>query len=166
MIYKKVRKLTPVQKGYLAALIDGEGTITLFNAKSKKGNKYRRLALTISNDDYKMLEWTMKIVGVGKITQKRSCNRKYAVSYTYQLTSQQALDLITQIYPYLRTYKRERAQLVLGNYKKLTPRNGKYSEKILAKKEKFIKDFFSIPGSGTTKINPRNSPFIQNIVNS
>lgn len=157
IIYKKVKKLKPALVGYLAALIDGEGTITLPYKKSKRGNKYRQLSVTISNSDYELLRWVINTIGAGKITKKHPHNEKHALGYTYQLTSQQALDLITQIYSYLRTYKRKRAQLVLEKYKKLTPRNGKYSRKILIEREKFIKDFFAITGyrKGILKLNPR-----------
>lgn len=136
--YKKVKKLSPIEIGYMAALIDGEGTITLPQVKSKSGIKYRRLAITISNNDYELLKWTLKTIGVGKITTKKISNPKHAQGYTYQLTSRQAIELLEQIYSYLHTYKKDRANLVLEKYKKLTPRNGKYSKEVLEKKEKFI----------------------------
>ena len=154
--YKKVKKLTLSQAGYVAGLIDGEGTITLTYKKSKRGNKYRQLVVTISNSDYELLKRVIDIIGAGKITKKYPHNETQALGYAYQLTAQQALNLITQIYSYLQTYKRKRAQLVLEKYKKLTPRNGKYSREILRKREKFIKNFFAIAGikKGILKTDP------------
>lgn len=38
---------------------------------------------------------------------------------------------------YLQSYKRLRAELILSDYLKVTPRNGKYSSELLVKKKKF-----------------------------
>ena len=39
----------------------------------------------------------------------------------------QALALLSQTLPWLRSYKRARAELIIRDYVRLTPRNGKYS---------------------------------------
>lgn len=154
--YKKVNRLTPTQKGYMAALIDGEGTITLMRIKSKESYTfYRRLAITISSGELELLREVKKIVGVGKITKKQPYTETSAISYTFQLTSQQALDLTAQIYPHLRTYKKGRAKLALKEYKKVTPRNGKYSLRVLKRKRGFVKKFFAIIPSNKARQIPR-----------
>jgi len=140
-MYKKVRNLKPDQAAYIAGIVDGEGTITLTR---RHKDAYRHLALTISSTEPSMLQWIRDIVEVGQITSKRTYSRKHAPSYTYQIFNQQALDLTSQIYPYLRSYKRGRAKLVLRKYKKLTPRNGKYSENTLEQRGEFIESFFKI----------------------
>lgn len=140
--YKKVRKLKPVEASYAAGIIDGEGTIAL-TRRHRDGN--RHIAVTIDNTDFDLIKHISKIIGAGGITKKNPSNSRDNIAYAYAIYSQQALDLLAQIFPYLRTYnKRERAKLALMNYKKLTPRNGKYSPEILKKREKFIRDFFSI----------------------
>ncbi|MBU3942866.1 LAGLIDADG family homing endonuclease [Patescibacteria group bacterium] len=149
-LYKKVNKLKLAQAGYVAAFIDGEGSITLprFKSNGKNHEYYRRLSITISNTELRPLREIMKMIGVGKITNKNPSSKNHLISYAYQINSQQALDVIIQIYPYLLTYKKERAGLVLKEYKKVTPRNGKYNKIILKKKEAFVKKFFSIlPGN-------------------
>jgi len=89
----------------------------------------------------------MNTIGIGEIVSKRTYNVNQVPEFTYKIDCQQGLSLLEQISSYLQTYKRKRAQLVLAKYNKLTPRNGKYSEEILVRKEKFIKNFFAIPGS-------------------
>lgn len=140
-MYKKVKKLNPSEAAYIAGLIDGEGTITLTR---KHVYEYRQLAITITNGDYKLLKYILNIVGAGKITKKRPYNHRHAMSYNFQIYSQQALNLLSQTLPYLRTYKQKRGKLVLKNYNRLTPRNGKYSKEIFAKRKKFVDSFFDI----------------------
>jgi hypothetical protein len=140
--YGKIKKLSSPEAAYIAALIDGEGTVTLTNHSR---SKYRRLQVEIGNTDLELLKWVKNSIGAGQILLKRPYNERQALSYTYKIHSRQALNLLNQISSYLKTYKRKRAELVLKNYIKLTPRNGKYSPELLSRKEKFIKAFFSIP---------------------
>lgn len=139
--YGEVKKLSSPEAAYIAALIDGEETIGL--GRHNK-SEYRRPEVEISNTDFRLLKWVKELVGAGQITQKRTYNKKHAIGFCYRICSRQALNLLFQISPYLRTYKRKRAELILKNYTKLTPRNGKYSSKLLLEKERFIKAFFAI----------------------
>jgi len=54
---QKVKKLKPVDASYIAALIDGEGTITLMRAHK---DEYRQVHVSISNCDKKLLDWVAK----------------------------------------------------------------------------------------------------------
>ena len=64
--------------------------------------------------------------------------------FTYTVTNRQALELLNQIVLYLQSYKKLRAELVLSNYVKLTPRNGKYSDELIQKRLAFEVAFFDI----------------------
>ena len=139
--YGEIKKLSSPEAAYIAALIDGEGTIGL--GRHNK-SEYRRPGVEIANTDFELLKWSENLIGAGQIIRKRTYNKKHAIGFCYRICSRQALNLLIQISPYLRTYKRKRAELVLKNYIKLTPRNGKYSPKMLLQKEKFIKSFFAV----------------------
>jgi LAGLIDADG-like domain len=119
----KVARLGPDVAGYLAGLIDGEGTITLTRVHR---NESRRLVVSISNNDLELLQYVMAAVGVGHITGKRIYSPRHAPSFTYQVSSRQALELLRQTAPFLRSYKARRARLALAEYVARTPRNGKY----------------------------------------
>ncbi len=56
----------------------------------------------------------------------------------------QALAVLSQVTPYLRTYKLERARLLLEEYIALTPRNGRYTADQRARRAQFETRFFSI----------------------
>lgn len=129
-----INTLTPTDAAYLAGLIDGEGTITLTR---KHLNENRQLAVTISNTERNLLEFTLDVVGAGKITGKRTTSTKHTPSYTYAVYNRQALALLKQVQPFLRTYKAERATLILRDYVDLTPRNGKYTPELKQAREQF-----------------------------
>ena len=141
MSYQTVKKLAPKDVGYLAGLIDGEGTITL---SRRNLNKHRSLVITISNTEMSILNYVQKITGVGKITNKRTTKANHTPSFTYQVANQQALDILKQTADFYRSYKRDRARLAVQDYTRLTPRNGKYSPAQLQERNQFIEKFLSI----------------------
>jgi hypothetical protein len=145
--YAVAKKLSPTEAAYIAGIVDGEGTITLTRRNS---NKQRHLILSVSNTELRLLRHIRLVTGVGKITQKRVYSERHAIGYTYGTSNRHALDIIRAIRPYLQTHKRLRARLVLENYLKLTPRNGKYTPAMFRKREKFIEKFFEI-GPSITK---------------
>ena len=138
--YKKVRTLTPVDASYIAGLIDGEGTITL-TRKLRGGN--RQLIVSVSSTEINLLQHIKEVTGVGRITGKRTYQPHHTPSFTYAVGNRQALIILQQITPYLRSYKAERAALVLKHYLRLTPRNGRYSLQQKVEREKFIQSFMS-----------------------
>jgi hypothetical protein len=90
------------------------------------------------------LEFVRQALGAGKITGKRTYSENHAASFTWQLTSRQALALLDQVGPLLRTYKTKRAALVQEYYVALTPRNGKYDAKTARQRIDFETDFLAI----------------------
>ncbi len=139
--YRQVRRLTDCDAAYIAGLIDGEGTVSL-TRKHRSDN--RQVVVSISNTERPLLEYVIEQVGAGKITAKRTYSNKHTPSFTYAVTNRQALDLLRQIVPYLKTYKAGRTQILLNDYVRLTPRNGKYTESLHAAREDFIRAFFEV----------------------
>jgi hypothetical protein len=106
----EVKLLSAVDAAYLAGFIDGEGTITL---SRKHKNENRQLAVTISNTERQILEFCLDVIGAGKITNKRTSKSHHTPSFTYAIYNRQALAILGQIEPYLRSYKVKRAKLIL-----------------------------------------------------
>lgn len=140
-IYKKVSTLSQVDAAYIAGVIDGEGTITL---SRKHKNDNRQLSITISNTEMPLLKYIIDTIAAGKITNKKVYKNNHTPSMTYAISNRQALDLLIQATPFLKTYKKERAELILKDYIRVTPRNGKYNEELIIEREKFIYSFFEI----------------------
>ena len=141
MPYRTVKALSPVDAAYLAGLIDGEGTVTL---SRRHRNDQRQLVVSIANTERRLLEWTLDTVGAGTITGKRISSPLHSPSFTYSIANRQALQILEQIAPYLRSYKATRTQLILQNYINLTPRNGRYTDEIRAERDRFLASVLEI----------------------
>lgn len=130
-------------KAYIAGIIDGEGSLMLI---SLHRNEFPAPCVSIASTTVEMLQYIKSTVGNGKIIRKKNYNtNKHKDCYSYILTYNQALNLIKEIYPYLKIEsKRKRAILLLTKYKYLTPRNGRYSEAMLKMKEELYKEFIAI----------------------
>jgi hypothetical protein len=143
--YKTTNHLSPVDAAYIAGLIDGEGTISLTR---RHRNENRQLEISISNTELTLLEYVLECIGTGRITKKRTYSDKHTPSATYIISNRQALDLLNQITVFLRTYKRKRAEMILANYLRLTPRNGKYTKILQLERTKFEEAFMNTkPGN-------------------
>jgi len=109
-IYRQARTLTPLDAAYIAGVIDGEGTISL-SRRHKTDN--RQLVISISNTEPELLEYVLRVVGAGRITKKQIYSVNHTPSVTYVIDNRQALSLLEQIAPYLRTYKKNEHSYLL-----------------------------------------------------
>ena len=132
--YRELQDLIDTDAAYIGGLIDGEGTITLIR---KHKNENRQLSVSISSTEIALLDYVKSVTGVGKITNKRTSKPHHTPSFAYAVYNRQALALLQKILPYLKSYKRQRAEIILRDYVKLTPRNGKYTSEIVAEKIQF-----------------------------
>lgn len=139
--YKQAKELIPEDAAYIAGLIDGEGTISL-SRKHRFDN--RQLVVSISNTERNLLNYVQETVGAGSITNKRVTRANHTPSFTYSISNRQALDLLKQITPYLKSYKSGRATLILDHYVRLTPRNGRYTSTQIEEREAFIQQFLCL----------------------
>jgi hypothetical protein len=139
--HKSVRRLSAVDAAYIAGLIDGEGSVSL---SRRHANERRQLVVSIANTEAALLRFVLDRVGAGKITSKRIAAIHHTPSSVYAVTNRQALSLLEQLYPYLRSHKRERARLVLEKYIPATPRNGKYTPEIEDLRNALEIQFFSV----------------------
>lgn len=133
--------LPPIIASYVAGLIDGEGTITL---SRRHANERRQLVVSIVSTEREILDWVLHQVGVGKVTNKRSVSPRHARSFTYSISNRQALALLREVGPFLRSYKRIRAGMAVKHYVALTPRNGKYNRALDAARTRFEADFLAV----------------------
>jgi hypothetical protein len=139
--YRLVNTLDAADAAYIAGLVDGEGTVTLSRLHRREN---RRLVVCVANNDRALLEHVKATIGAGRITSKRVYSPHHSPSFNYQINSRQALALLRQIVSYLKSYKRIRARLVLRDYLRLTPRNGRYTAEIAAARRKFEADLLAI----------------------
>ncbi len=126
---------------YVAGIIDGEGTITLTRTHRSEN---RRPVVSISSCELPLLTYVRSIIGAGGITTKVCAREHHSPSFAYSIRSRQALSLLAQVAPFLRTYKAERARLLLEEYAPVTPRNGRYTADQRTARERLEARFFAI----------------------
>lgn len=139
-------KIKKIELSYIAGLIDGEGSVTL----TKNCNNERRGVLVcISSTTKELVDFVQTKLG-GKIYGVPKYQEHHKTQYRWQVTRNAAIDVLKQISPFLQEpEKKRRTKLILDKYKKLTPRNGKYTEEMLKEKIKFEQEFFE----NSTKVN-------------
>ena len=136
-----MKTLSEVDAAYIAGIIDGEGTITL--TRTHRGEN-RRAVVSISSTELPLLTYVRSVIGAGRNTGKVRAREHHSPSYAYCITSRQALQLLAQVCPFLRTYKSKRACLLLEEYVSVTPRNGRYTAEQREAREQLETRFFAI----------------------
>ena len=133
--------MTESEKGYVAGLIDGEGSICL---TKNHANEFRSPAVEMSSTTYAMVEKMKELCG-GTISNKNHQNPNWKQAWHWQVKGDKAINLLKEVKDFLlEPKKKARADLIVSTYKSVTPRNGKYNEETLTKKMKFEEDFFKL----------------------
>lgn len=131
--------MTDLEKGYLAAIIDGEGTVTL-----TKDSSFRYPIIEVSSTTLEIVEYLKDHFG-GVISKKNERNPKWKQAYVWKVERRKAIALLKEIVSYLHEPKKKaRAELIIEDYIRLTPRNGRYSEELKKQKLEFEEKFFSL----------------------
>jgi len=125
--------LEEVEKAYLAGIVDGEGTVTLM--KHHK-NETPVPFVSIANNNLELLKWTKFLVG-GNICSKKKRLLHHSDSYVLNIRQDRALRFLNEIKEYL-IIKKQQAELITAQYKAVTPRTGKYTPEMLAKKYELV----------------------------
>ena len=135
--------MTESEKGYVAGLIDGEGTVSLL--KKQASAKFRYPVVEMTSTTLEMLEKLKDNVGGGTIVTQKVYKEHYKPSWCYKVWGDKAIQCLIEVYDYLTEPKKKaRAKLIIDRYKTVTPRNGKYNEQKLQEKLDFEREFFEI----------------------
>lgn len=131
--------MTEFEKGYIAGIIDGEGSICL----TKQG-KWRHPTIQISSTTKEMLEYVQSIIG-GTISLKNERNTSHKQAYAYKIDYQRAIEVLEEIVNLLHEPKKKaRALFIIQNYNNVTSRNGRYSAEKEQAKIAFEEKFFQL----------------------
>lgn len=110
-----MNKLTDLQKGYIAGIIDGEGCILVRQRKRPYGFTYDP-SLIITNTHLGLLEYLVNITNIGKIYKQyyskahQESNSKQG--YRWEISSNNMRLLLPVVHPYL-VVKQEQCTLVI-----------------------------------------------------
>lgn len=126
---------------YFAGLFDGEGTVTLTKRNS---NEYRSPVITLTSTTKEIVYFCKSTFG-GSVSDQKISKDHYKKSYVWGISSNRAINTMKLIIPYIKEPKKiSRINYIINNYKKVTPRNGKYSQEMAIVKLNFEKEFFEI----------------------
>ena len=112
-----VNALTEVEKAYLAGLIDGEGCITILKNKSQREcttPMYALLVIVMMTEE-EVIRHCHEMAGIGSVTighSNQKVDPKYRMRYQWQMSRNQAVELLTVIKDYL-IVKKDQAELAL-----------------------------------------------------
>ncbi len=115
---KTFEKLTIEEISYIAGFFDGEGNINIYKSDTGRGRESGRritpryeLAIAIYNTDKDVMDWLHSVFGGYQQTRNSenttNHKKKWKESYTQRLTSNQALEFLLLVYPYLRVKKKQ-----------------------------------------------------------
>jgi hypothetical protein len=129
---------------YIAGLMDGEGSIMLTRAGKRK---HRSPTISITMTTREILEYVQETLG-GHISTITKRKEHWKQSWVWSAQYNMAYEAIKILAPYLREpEKKRRAELILRDYKRLTPRNGKYTTQLLEERQAFETEFFGPPST-------------------
>ena len=100
-------------KGYTAGFLDGEGWIGIINCNNnsilaKTGRKYYGVNIQIVQSDIEVLEWLKKQWGGGGIFPcSFNAKRANSVKWRWCLHTKDAINLLKEVYPYLKVKKKQ-----------------------------------------------------------
>lgn len=140
-----INKLQKWQAAYLAGLVDGEGCVavtrtnTSASAKGcKRGFSYRA-SIAIAIIDLEVLEWAIKITGVGKLCNVKCTSVKHRQAYKWTVWSNEAQELLKQLLPFLIVKKDQAKNLIEFQSKMRFPGRFGLSDKEWLKREEHWK---------------------------
>lgn len=132
--------MTQLEKGYVAGIIDGEGTISL-----EKDKEFRHPTISVASCTLAILQEIQRICDGGVIASKRTYKAGHSPSWKWSIHYQRAIAILEEVTPFLKEPKKKaRAELILKDYTRLTPRNGRYTDELCAAKHEFEDAFFAI----------------------
>jgi hypothetical protein len=125
--------LDELEKAYLAGIVDGEGTVTLMRHRK---NQTPTPNVSVANNNRELLEW-IKSKAQGMILSKKKRKPHHNDSYTWCVRQDRAIRFLESIRKYL-IIKKPQADLIIGEYKSVTHRAGKYTPEMLEKKMRLV----------------------------
>ena len=102
-------KLSRTEKAYIAGLFDGDGCVCIGLLKPLRYALNHYLIVGITNKDLSIMKWLKRKLHGGIVSHKEYGKNDW---YVWRLKSSLALELLQQIYPYLKI-KKKRAKLAI-----------------------------------------------------
>jgi len=84
----------------------------------------------------------------GGTTRHKTYSKKHKKHWSWRLRGKKAVEFLTNILPHMVEHEKvRRASILVNRYHAVTPRNGKYTPEMDAKRKELERDFFSFSRS-------------------
>jgi hypothetical protein len=134
--------VTETELAYAAGIVDGEGSVCLIKSRP---TRFPSPQVSVCSTDRELVEWFKTRFG-GTIVLKRKRMAHHSDAYDWKLIDRNALRFLALVRPYLTIQRKvARVDLLLALYLDATPRNGRYNDEMLRRKEELIEKFSSLP---------------------
>ncbi len=129
----KINILSVEDAAYIAGFLDGEGCISLgrVHCYDKNANTTYLLRVQICNTSPGVMDWIALKVGYANVCKKKKRNEHYKDIWVWGLSGRRAIDLLEQLYPYLKV-KKLQAEVAFEFSKTIAyPGQSKLDDKVL-----------------------------------
>lgn len=125
---------------YTAGLLDGEGTVTLHRSRARQRFRYPMVEMTSTSEE---LVAFMRETWGGTVVRQKVYKAHHRTSWSWRVIGDAALGLLQCVVPLMKEHEKvRRGRLLLDHYKRLTPRNGRYTDAMVEAKDRFERAFF------------------------
>jgi hypothetical protein len=107
-----VKRLSDIERGWIAGLVDGEGTLTIRRLKTKFGFGYHP-RLMLGNTDHQLIEKIKLVIGSGHVSSYKFDNKKHKDFWCFELSTGPLEQLLSQISKLL-IVKRMQAEILFN----------------------------------------------------
>ena len=124
-----VLNLSDVDKGYIAGILDGEGSLSVYISTNRNGS-FRVVALIkvgMTNKD--IIYWLKDVTGLGSINERKPKNPKWKTAYVWEVAGgNQVSQLLLSVGDCLRV-KKDHARIMLELCYLLSQNKGRLKER-------------------------------------
>jgi len=133
------------ERAWVAGFMDGDGCITLASAS---GPTYRKPLVVVDNTDMELLDELTRMYG-GSIVLKKKSQEHHRQAWSWRIYgADNVIRFLQDVLPYMRCPSKViRGRMLVEEYKKVTVRNGYYTDNLRELKEDFEARFLSV-GAG------------------
>lgn len=124
----------PAVLGYLAGLLDGEGSVIVSRTRGRGSiNDSISMRVCITNTDLALIEWLLSELG-GSFVSKKILKEHHKQAYQWLLGGKNAARFLSAVLPYLRI-KRAQAEAGLRIAETVGDRSARLSEEVMEIRE-------------------------------
>ena len=141
------KKYSEASLGYIAGIIDGEGSLTICNCSKTQGRAFFTTSLNVSSTDKILIDWIVEQFGgwQGEYTPKQTPKNSRKKVYRWAATGKNLEVILRLAYPYVVIKKRE-IEVMLAMRKTFKGRGlvNKLSPETIALRKKYSDELKSL----------------------